>query len=83
MNKNNCNYSQQDIIRWLHETDSAALEQLFYAADHVRREQVGEAVHLRGLVEISNHCARACAYCGLNCHNKNVQRINSVSQEAL
>ncbi len=38
-------------------------------ADETRRSHVGDAVHLRGLVEISNHCARQCAYCGLRAGN--------------
>ena len=25
----------------------------------------GDAVHLRGLVEVTNYCVRACAYCGI------------------
>ena len=40
-------------------------ERAFAKADRVRREHVGDEVHLRGLVEVSNHCARRCAYCGL------------------
>ena len=30
---------------------------------------VGDAVHLRGLIEISNHCVRHCGYCGLRAGN--------------
>jgi biotin synthase len=54
-----------EILRWLRETDPAALEQLFAQADEVRRTHVGDAVHLRGLIEISNYCVRQCHYCGL------------------
>jgi biotin synthase len=57
--------THQQIIHWLRETDSAALELLFAQADEVRRQHVGDEVHLRGLIEISNHCVRECHYCGL------------------
>jgi biotin synthase len=41
------------------------LEYLFAQADQVRRDHVGDAVHLRGLIEISSYCVRQCHYCGL------------------
>lgn len=41
------------------------LESLMARADAVRRAWLGDAVHLRALVEISSHCRRACTYCGL------------------
>jgi biotin synthase len=50
-----------EVRAWLRETDPAQLDRLFAAADAVRRDNVGEAVHLRGLVEISNACVRSCA----------------------
>ncbi len=53
------------IEAWLRETDEGRLDRLWEAADRVRAERVGEAIHLRGLVEISNYCVRRCAYCGI------------------
>ncbi len=57
--------TRSELLRWLRETDAAALVPLWVEADAVRRARVGDAVHLRGLVEISNHCVRGCLYCGL------------------
>jgi len=57
--------THQEILNWLRETDPAMLEKLFAQADEVRRTHVGDEVHLRGLIEISNHCVRQCHYCGL------------------
>ena len=37
-------------------------------------ENVGDAVHLRGLIEISSHCERQCMYCGLRKANRNLER---------
>ena len=54
-----------EILDWLTESDPARLEDLFHRADEVRRQHVGDAVHLRGLIELSNHCRRRCVYCGL------------------
>jgi len=47
---------------------------LYAAADRVRAEHVGDAVHLRGLIEFSNICRKDCAYCGLRRHNGDVER---------
>lgn len=57
--------SHAQILDWLRETDPARLEQLFAQADEARRQHVGDEVHLRGLIEISNFCVRECHYCGL------------------
>ena len=44
------------IVGWLREDHPAALEQLFARADETRRANVGDDVHLRGLIEISSYC---------------------------
>jgi biotin synthase len=71
------------ILAWLRERDPARLEALWRAADLVRRRAVGDAVHLRGLIEISNHCARRCAYCGLNAGNRFLPRYRMADDEIL
>jgi biotin synthase len=42
---------------------------------------VGDAVYLRGLVEISSYCARQCAYCGLRAGNDRLARYRMVADE--
>jgi biotin synthase len=56
---------REGIRDWLTEQDRAALEALWRRADDVRRARVGDDVHVRGLVEITNYCVRECAYCGI------------------
>lgn len=72
-----------DIISWLHEENPARLEELWHAADAERRARVGEDVHLRGLVEISNYCLRQCEYCGIRAGNKKVERYRMTADEIL
>ncbi|MCE5184522.1 MAG: [FeFe] hydrogenase H-cluster radical SAM maturase HydE [Planctomycetaceae bacterium] len=72
-----------EIEQWLRETDEQRLSQLWTAADAVRREHVGDAVHLRGLLEISNWCVRRCAYCGLSADNRQMQRYRMSADEIL
>jgi biotin synthase len=71
------------ILAWLHETDPTRLSRLYRRADGVRRERVGDEVHLRGLVEISNHCVRRCAYCGIAAANDVLPRYRMTKDEIL
>lgn len=77
----NHDISIEDIEMWLRETDEQKLETLWDAADAVRKENVGDAVHLRGLIEVSNYCVRRCAYCGLAAGSKDVSRYRMTADE--
>ncbi len=76
MNKN-------DVIHWLHEERAARLEELYRHADETRRRNVGDEVHLRGLIEISNCCVRDCAYCGLRAGHRALTRYRMEPEEIL
>ena len=71
------------ILAWLRETDPSRLSRLYRRADAVRRDRVGDEVHLRGLVEISNHCVRRCAYCGIAATNDALPRYRMTKDEVL
>ena len=74
--------SFDDILDWLRTEDPTALDELFAMADDLRRREVGDAIQLRGLVEISNHCARLCTYCGLRAATRQ-QRYRMSFKEVL
>jgi len=65
-------FSKKEIIEIL--KDDSQNNWVFSLADKVRKENVGEEVHLRGLIEFSNICKRTCKYCGLRCANKELGR---------
>ncbi len=77
----NKDISIEQIEMWLRETDEQKLETLWDAANTLRKEHVGDEVHLRGLIEISNYCVRQCAYCGLAAGNKNTTRYRMNADE--
>lgn len=56
--------SREELARLLG-ADESEEELLFAAADRVRSAAAGDEVHLRALIEFSNHCRRNCLYCGL------------------
>lgn len=47
---------------------------IFEKAAEVKSKHIGNKVHLRGLIELSNICAKNCLYCGIRRDNKNVDR---------
>ena len=47
---------------------------LFETADKIRKQYVGDAIHLRALIEFSNICKNNCCYCGLRRDNHNIDR---------
>jgi biotin synthase len=73
----------REILAWLREEDPQRLDTLWKMADATRRAHVGDAVHLRGLIEVSNVCVRQCAYCGLRAGNRGLSRYRMNAEEIL
>jgi biotin synthase len=73
----------REILNWLRQSDPRRLDELWAAADRVRRQNVGDEVHLRGLIEISSHCARRCLYCGLRSGRAEIPRYRMTNREIL
>ena len=69
-----------EIVQLLAGADDAGL---FSAADALTRENFGDAVYLRGIVEFSNHCANNCRYCGLRRANRGLHRYRMSVEDIL
>lgn len=74
---------KEDIIGWLKCEDESKLETLWKQADDIRISHVGNEVHLRGLIEISNICSRDCHYCGISVSNGNLERYRMPTEEIM
>ncbi len=70
--KNTHSLSREELVFLLRDTTCS--DELFAAADDVRRQYVGDEIHLRALIEFSNFCKNNCCYCGLRRDNKNIER---------
>ena len=81
MLENNCHITSLDRDAIIGMLTSAPAEELYRRADRVRREAVGDAVHLRGLIEFSNICRNDCLYCGIRRSNTRVQRYRMTDEE--
>ena len=86
------------IIDKLTETHSLSLEEYEYLIDHrdeeaaailaeraekIRKDIYGNAVYIRGLIEVSNICKNDCLYCGIRHSNKNCERYRLTEEEIL
>jgi biotin synthase len=74
---------RKQVLDWLTCDDPSRLPELWRMADAVRQQFVGDEIHLRGLVEISNFCDRNCLYCGIRSHNKAIPRYRLSREEIL
>jgi biotin synthase len=72
-----------DLLYFLTNRRREEVEALYGFAQQIRREYMGGAIHLRGLIEFSNHCRRQCRYCGLNRNNKHITRYRMSKEEIL
>lgn len=72
-----------ELAGWLLCDRLDLVSQLWSQADALRRQWLGDAVHLRGLIEISNHCRRHCHYCGLSAARGAVFRYRMRDAEVL
>lgn len=74
--------NRNEIIQLLKMPGDYSMD-LFAAADAVRKEQVGDEIFLRGIIEFSNYCERNCLYCGLRCSNKKLGRYRMAEDEII
>lgn len=75
--------TREEIVSLLALPNGEAQEELFRAADAVRRREVGDAIFLRGIIEFSNVCARNCLYCGLRAANHRLLRYRMEEPEII
>ncbi len=74
--------TREDIVLLLNLPRNEA-SALYEKAASVRRQYVGDKVHLRGLIELSNICEKNCYYCGIRKDNRQIRRYNIPDDEVL
>lgn len=56
---------------------------LFTAAEALTRQNFGEEVYIRGIIEFSNYCEKNCQYCGLRLANTKLHRYRMSVEDIL
>lgn len=72
-----------ELVHVLSAGDPGVVSGLHTAADQKRLDMTGDAVLLRGIIEISNICIQNCQYCGLRKDNRRVHRYRMPAVEVL
>jgi biotin synthase len=72
-----------DINEILDFYKNSTLEDLVEKADNICRQNYGEKVFLRGLIEFSNYCDKDCLYCGIRNSNGKVERYRLSEDEII
>ena len=73
----------ENDIRRLFDFSGQNLDDVLFFANQVRKEHVGDDVHLRAIIEFSNHCRCHCLYCGLRSENHQLSRYRLTHHEIL
>lgn len=75
-------FSKTDVIGLLNAGDEDEKLLLRHAAQ-VKQAGIGNTVYLRGLIEMSNICAKDCLYCGIRKSNRGNSRYSLDEEEIL
>ena len=75
--------NEKEIIDWLREEDEQKLKALWQQANETRIAHVGDQGHLRGLIEVSNICARRCGYCSISADNRQIECYRMTEEEIM
>lgn len=67
----------------LSDPDPATTAAIAAEADRVMRQEVGDTVRPRGLVEFSNYCRLDCYYCGIRRSNTDLERYRLSREEVV
>ncbi|MEA3503898.1 MAG: [FeFe] hydrogenase H-cluster radical SAM maturase HydE [Bacteroidota bacterium] len=73
-------FSHQDIVALL-KTNKTDRNKIYKKAAEIKEMYVGKRTYFRGLIELSNVCAKNCYYCGIRRGNSNVDRYTMTDLE--
>ncbi|MCR5230988.1 MAG: [FeFe] hydrogenase H-cluster radical SAM maturase HydE [Solobacterium sp.] len=77
------NLSKEDFIFLINHRSEEAAQYLFEKAGIRRRENFGNGIYIRGIVEFSSYCRCDCFYCGLRRSNQHCERYRLSREDIL
>lgn len=77
------NLKYDELVYLLYKIEEDGKDYLIKKAHERRMKVYGNIVYMRGLIEFTNYCKRACKYCGINVLNNNLERYRLKLEEIL
>ncbi len=74
---------KHEYVALIQNRDSDTDHYLFARSSATAIAHYGKNVYFRGLIEVSNYCARDCYYCGIRRSNRNVERYRLTHAQIL
>lgn len=78
-----CSLSEDEYRYLLDNMNDDTRKVLFEKAVKVRKENYGDSVYVRGLIELTNYCKNNCYYCGIRAGNRKAQRYRLSEDEVI
>jgi len=75
--------TREDLAQLLSTVEEREKHSLFRKAYQVKKQNCGNVVYLRGLIEMSNICRKDCLYCGIRKSNENIERYTLKDEDVL
>ena len=75
--------NKQESLALLGCQDKTQIDLLYKTANAIRHKHHGNSCCVHGVIEISNACNQACAYCGISGQNLKIRRFRMSSRQIL
>ena len=72
---------ESELLYLLKLEKEAELTLLYKFANFQRQKHLKNSCCVHGIIEFSNYCNQACAYCGISTHNKEIKRYRMSKEE--
>ncbi len=76
-------FDREDLAQLLTVQVDREKHRIYRKAHEIKKKYAGNAVYLRGLIELSNICRKDCHYCGIRKSNHQVNRYTLTEEEVV
>ncbi len=75
--------SKEEFVALLNSNTPEFRSELVKHATTAKQQYFGNHIHIRGLIELTNHCKNDCYYCGIRCSNQQLSRYRLTKSDIL
>ncbi len=79
----NRSLKKEELLYLINLDNQQSLKLIYKSANFLRQKYHKNSCCIHGIIEISNHCQRQCAYCGISADNKGLLRYRMGPEEII